>query len=304
MKATSKGGSGGAGNNAAGPGGAATKKKKEKGKEPYRQVYNWAFYHSLDFWSTVLAIACDNSAGSGESELRPLIYPLVQISLGVIKLVPTARYYPLRFQVLTSLLRVSARTGTYIPIAPFLLEILDSSALSKKPKNSTLKPLDWTYYLAAPAAYPGTRVYTDGIVEELAHILLEFLTSNSESIAFPELTLPITISLRRHIKKSKNPKITGTFKALVERLEANATFIEEKREKVEFSPQDRKQIEAFQRNIQGENTPLKSYLKLQRKVRDQKRELLERSLKEGAEGDDNIVDGESEEDDNVAMEED
>lgn len=83
MKATPKSSSaGGAGNNNNGAG-------KGKGSgEQYRQVYSWQFVHSIDFWSLVLATACDTereTEQAKESELRPLIYPLVQLTLGVIR---------------------------------------------------------------------------------------------------------------------------------------------------------------------------------------------------------------------------
>lgn len=63
---------------------------KIKTKEAYKQVYNWQFAHCVDFWCIVLARACDVKAeeGAGKpSELRPLIYPLVQVSLGAVKCV-------------------------------------------------------------------------------------------------------------------------------------------------------------------------------------------------------------------------
>lgn len=61
---------------------------KVKSKEAYRQVYNWQFVHSVDFWADVLAKACDKEAEEGgESELRPLIYPLIQVTLGAIRFV-------------------------------------------------------------------------------------------------------------------------------------------------------------------------------------------------------------------------
>jgi nucleolar complex protein 2 len=57
-------------------------------------VYNWQYAHCVDFWCTVLARACDSQAlmerGGVESELKPLVYPLVQVSLGAIKYVVTA----------------------------------------------------------------------------------------------------------------------------------------------------------------------------------------------------------------------
>lgn len=153
-----------------------------------------------------------------------------------------------------------------------------------------MKPLDWSYYIRAPAAYPKTRVYVDGLAEETIYLLLEFFASQSTSIAFPELSIPVTVTLRRHIKKTRNPKFANALKAFVERLESNAKWIEDRRSNVDFSPQDREQVEAFLAGKGDENaaTPLRSYLKLQRKVRDQRREMLEKSLAgdEASEGED------------------
>ena len=61
---------------------------KMKSKESYKQVYNWQYVHCVDFWTIILARACGRQVEverGGESELRPLIYPLVQVSLGAIK---------------------------------------------------------------------------------------------------------------------------------------------------------------------------------------------------------------------------
>lgn len=63
---------------------------KVKSKESYKQVYNWQYVHSVDFWALVLARACDKQTEAKrgtESELRPLVYPLVQVSMGAIKYV-------------------------------------------------------------------------------------------------------------------------------------------------------------------------------------------------------------------------
>lgn len=55
-------------------------------QEGFQAVYNWQFFHSMDFWSLVLSTACDaNSQTETTSPLQPLIYPLVQIATGVMK---------------------------------------------------------------------------------------------------------------------------------------------------------------------------------------------------------------------------
>lgn len=57
-------------------------------QESYKQVYNWQYVHCIDFWAIVLARGCDRqneAERGGESEMRPLIYPLVQVTLGAVK---------------------------------------------------------------------------------------------------------------------------------------------------------------------------------------------------------------------------
>lgn len=56
-------------------------------QESYKQVYNWQYAHSVDFWAIVLSQACDAKAeaeNGRESDLKQLIYPLVQVALGSI----------------------------------------------------------------------------------------------------------------------------------------------------------------------------------------------------------------------------
>lgn len=59
--------------------------------------------------------------------LRPLVYPLVQVMLGVVHLQPSARHYPLRLHIVRTLLELSEATRTFIPVAPYLLEVSSSS---------------------------------------------------------------------------------------------------------------------------------------------------------------------------------
>merc|ERR1712093_598613 len=106
-------------------------------QESYKTVYNWQYVHSLDFWSCVLSEHCSpvKEAENGkESELRPLIYPTVQVTLGAMRLIPTSTYFPLRFHLMRSLLRLSRATGTYIPLASALLEVLNSNEMKKSSK--------------------------------------------------------------------------------------------------------------------------------------------------------------------------
>jgi nucleolar complex protein 2 len=59
-------------------------------QESYKQVYNWQYVHAVDFWSLVLARACQVQGSTDNvktEDMRPLVYPLVQIATGAIKCV-------------------------------------------------------------------------------------------------------------------------------------------------------------------------------------------------------------------------
>lgn len=248
--------------------------------ESYKVVYNWQYIHSLDFWSRVLS----SHAVETTSALRPLIYPLVQVTLGALRLIPTATYFPLRFHLVRSLLRISTTTGTYIPLAPALYEVLASAEMRKMPKSATLKPLDFATVIRAPKTYLRTRVYQDGVGEQVVELLGELFACWGKNIAFPELVLPVLILLRRWLKDAqsrvqgkgnKNQKVNTALTLLVQKLEANAKFIEEKRAKVEFSPSDRRGVEAFLKDMDVVKTPLGAYVHGQRKTREEKARLVE-----------------------------
>ncbi|KAK4242711.1 Noc2p family-domain-containing protein [Achaetomium macrosporum] len=257
--------------------------------DSYRTVYNWQYVHSLDFWSCVLSEHCSplKEAEAGkESQLKLLIYPLVQVTLGAMRLIPTALYFPLRFQLIRSLLRLSRATDTYIPLASALLEVLNSAEMKKAPKSSTLKPLDFATAYKAPKSYLRTRVYQDGVGEQVVELLSEFFVLWSRSIAFPEFALPVIISLKRWLKEgrkpgkgNKNGKLASSLVLLVQKLEANGKFIEEKRAKVEFAPKDRSQVDAFLKDFEWERTPLGAFVVSQRKLRAERQKMVEEARK-------------------------
>lgn len=260
-----------------------------KSKESYKTVYNWQYVHSLDFWSRVVSAHCESlrEAESGkESPLRPLIYPAVQVTLGALRLIPTAQYYPLRFQLIRSLLRICLATSTYIPLAPALYEVLNSAEMKKPPKPSTLKALDFTTSIRAAKSYLRTRVYQDGVGEQVAELLSEFFVLWAKSIAFPELALPVLAMLKRWVKEAskknsgnKNGKVNSAIALLVQKLEANSRWVEEKRTKVDFAPNNRAGVEGFLKDVEWEKSPLGAFVVGQRNAREQKAKLVEEGRK-------------------------
>lgn len=273
-------------------------------KDSYKTVYNWQYTHSLDFWSRVLSTHCSNPLlkSPSTSPLHPLIYPLVQITLGALRLIPTPTYFPLRFHLTRSLLRLSRTTSTYIPLAPALLEVLSSPDLSKPPKPSTLPPLDFSTALRAPKSYLRTRIYQDGLGQQLQELLAEFFGCWAKHIAFPELTIPPTVALKRWLKSAssppskgnksvnnkaeregkgnKNAKLNSSITLLLQKMSANAQYVEGKRASVNFGPSDRQGVDNFLRDVAVEETPLGAFVEGLRKQREEKERVLSASRRE------------------------
>ncbi|KAG8802907.1 Nucleolar Complex 2 protein [Serendipita sp. 398] len=262
-------------------------KSKKSSGEPYKQVYNWQFVHAVDFWSQLLSRNCESDS---ESELRPLIYPLVQVTLGVVKLVPTVRYYPLHLHLISSLLDLSRHTHTYIPLPPYLLAILTSLVSITKPKPSTLKPLDLEVIIRVPTSYLKTRVLLDNIIDEVIYLLSEWGAGVQNSIAFPELIVPVLVSLKRCIKITKqsghrgkgsgsggDERPTKAIKTLIERLEEGREWVQERRKHVGFAPNDRSQVDKWQNAVKVGETPVGKYAAVLKKTRERNRKLLEKA---------------------------
>ena len=276
-------------------------------KDSYKTIYNWQYTHSLDFWSRVLSTHCSPLTNPtlktpSASPLHPLIYPVVQITLGALRLIPTPTYFPLRFHLTRALLRLSRTTNTYIPLAPPLLEVLSSPDLSKPPKPSTLPPLDFSIALRAPKTYLRTRVYQDGLGQQIQELLAEFFECWAKHIAFPELIIPPSVALKRWLKSAssipsrgnknanaktdregkgnKNAKLNSSITLLLEKLSANAQYIERRRRQVSFGPSDREGVEGFLRDTPVEETPLGAFVQSRRKQKEEKERVLEEGRRE------------------------
>ncbi|KAF9480615.1 Noc2-domain-containing protein [Pholiota conissans] len=268
---------------------------KIKSKEAFKNVYNWQFAHCVDFWCIVLARACDvdsERANGKESELRSLIYPLVQVCVGAIKLVPNSRSNPFHLQIVRSLLHLTKHTHTYIPLSTHLVPILVSCLVpSSRPKSSTLRPLDFDVQIRVPQQYLKTRVLSEGLTEETVYILGEWLASAPVhgSIAFPEIVVPITILLRKSLKNSKTgtSKESGQVKVFLERVEESAKWMEQRRKSVQFSPSKIRSVQDWEGDLKSHlpETPLGKYMKVQRKTREKRRKLVEKAR----EGEDEIL---------------
>jgi nucleolar complex protein 2 len=256
-----------------------------KTKESFKAVYNWQYLHCLGLWAQVISTHALSSAGQ-PTALHALIYPLVQVSLGALRLIPTSTYYPLRFQIIRNLIQLIENTGTFIPLAPFLFEVLEGGEMKRPGRKGTLKPLEWDLGFKCSKDYKGSRVYQDGTGEQVYELMTEYYALFSTSISFPELAIPAIVQLKRFIKKSSLVKLTKQFAGLVEKLEQNSRFVEGERNKADFSPSDAAGVSGFLRHQDKEKTPLGAYWKGVKRSVMAKRKMIEEARKDRAERED------------------
>ncbi|XP_052571144.1 nucleolar complex protein 2 homolog isoform X2 [Peromyscus californicus insignis] len=164
-------------------------------KETYQSVYNWQYVHCLYLWCRVL-----RTLGSSEV-LQPLLYPLSQIIIGCIKLLPTARFYPLRMHCVRALTLLSQTIGTFIPVLPFILE------------------------------------------------------------------------LKSFLRECKVANYCRQVRQLLEKVQENAEHIQSLRQRVTFSVSDQVAVDAWEKQVREEGTPLTRYYSHWRKLRDREIQL-------------------------------
>src|SRR5690554_7281734 len=99
--------------------------------------------------------------------------------------------------------------------------------------------MDFDITIRAPKAYLRSRTYQDGLGEQVVELFAEFYVLYSKSVAFPELAIPTIVQAKRFMKKSKNAKINGGLHLLINKLDANSKWIEDRRSQIDFAPNRR-----------------------------------------------------------------
>uniref|UniRef100_A0A0P4WBG0 Uncharacterized protein n=1 Tax=Scylla olivacea TaxID=85551 RepID=A0A0P4WBG0_SCYOL len=224
-----------------------------KKKERIQLVYNWQYIHCIHLWAELLSKTHPSPA------LQPIVYPLTQIAIGTMKLQPTPSFYPLVFHVCSILTELSRHTSTFIPVLPFLLEILNKAPLGKKHKKASIRPFDWLCMLRLSRSEMSESGFKDGVVDQVYNGIVNYLSVEAASIGFPELVVPLVLQLKSFMKKCKVPNYNKRMKHLLEKIKENQEFIESKRKDITFAIGDTKSVKDWEIAVKQGGTPMLSF---------------------------------------------
>jgi len=249
-------------------------------------VLCWQYVHCLKLWVAVLCAACGSKAsvgcddddaassdklggGVGKDDeanlLRSLVYPLTEIILGVCRLVPIARYVPLRLHCVRLLQQLAATTETFIPTTSLLMGVLDLKEVGMKPlrdgggkgkkkgrgggknknKNS-VSGIRLPLILKLPKEGTlRTMEQLDGVLKEVFVLLNREVDLYRYSPGFPEFTFAISQRLRKFNKEVSNGRWRAYSKGSLELCEKYSAFATNGRSTLTDAPKDVRRLEAL-----------------------------------------------------------
>ncbi|CAG9330890.1 unnamed protein product [Blepharisma stoltei] len=212
--------------------------KASRGSAKSKIIYNWQFFNSISLISHLII-----SYPKQFSQISPSI---IQILHNLFQANQAQKYSPLKLHIIKLLIILQYNLDRYIPgISSYVLEIITNPALQKRSKTNRCTEFSLASMLKVNKEQLTSDVFKEKIIEESCRALLEHIAYFGNSIAFPEVSLPIKLALKKSIKDTKNAAIKNKISHTVKLIEENSRFIEKKRNGI-FGP-----IMAASNNIEG-----------------------------------------------------
>jgi len=192
-------------------------------KQAYLAIYNWQYINSLKLWVSLLVHY------PNQQHLKLLIYPLIQVLIGTIRLIRSPKYFPLRLTVVHLLNQLCASNNVFVPVAPYLCEVIEYCATRKALSSSKNANFDLLFQLKVSKSAIQSKQFQERCFSRATELLLDHYYVFAYSIAFPELLVPSKIRLSKFAKAAATPTIKKRLRIALTKLDQHANWISQKR---------------------------------------------------------------------------
>eukprot|EP00981_Chlorochromonas_danica_P006543 scaffold1431_cov167-Ochromonas_danica.AAC.3 len=184
-----------------------------QGEAVMKPLRTWQYVNCLKVWTAVL-VSCPDA----EHGLGMLVYPLAQVMMAVMSLLPSAYYSPLRIHLIGCLQQLAAHSGTFIPTGLALTDMLAYDELFAKPTPSTDAVPRLSLLLAFPANSLHHVVVRDALVQQVMQLLQGEAEVYRYHPACAEYFYVLLKRLRIFSKRTKTSKWRDQARAVMLRL--------------------------------------------------------------------------------------
>lgn len=179
----------------------------KKGIESVKVVKSWQYVHCCRLWTKVITSCTSKNKSESvdpngfDDDLSMLAFPLSQILLGILSLLPSAYYIPLRYHLIACLQQLAIYCKMFIPTAGVLVDILECSDLFSKPSPATALPSPLSYIIVLPPDSLLQQTVRNQVVQEAFRLLKLDIALYGNSNGFPEYALTIVRRIRQFVKR-------------------------------------------------------------------------------------------------------
>ena len=248
--------------------------RKAMQSQKHDLVYNWGFLHAIKLFAITLGKCENNSNISGleaVEQMNKLVFPLIEITIGAIKLQNTnPKLLPFRLHAIEILIKLMEKKNIFIPIHPLLWQVVQISdrTVDNSLEKSTIRDIikknkkelkgegssnsfnvheisgSWVCMLkfSNTQLQKGHNILNLGQIlsDKIFHLYIKFLSVDiiKNSLGFVEFFHPIIKTFAKYLKMTKCEFYKENVKILKNLIVSHSEFVSEHRKMVNFDVTD------------------------------------------------------------------
>ncbi|EGT36101.1 hypothetical protein CAEBREN_13390 [Caenorhabditis brenneri] len=245
-------------------------------------IYNWQMMQCMYMWVRVIAKA---HSLNGAEQIGELVYPLIQVIVGIFRLCNAPTFLPLRLHCCQLLIQLQASCTNYIPILQLSCDCLEELAreLKSKPKpaKGSVKLPDIECTLKGSSQFSELPQWRKILSEHVFRTMMQAAHLLAGQAAFPDVVLPINQRISSILDSMKNADHAHLFRGLQTKLKEHSRFVLDVLARKYIDLNDEMQVRAVRFELNNPDSPIKAFYRQWEKVWKMKeRSAIESSKKE------------------------